>query len=54
MDKSLTVCKVERDTFCFTCIDVEKVTDGIVLRMEEYAQNIEEIAEIRMVEKDIH
>ena len=53
LDKLLTVSKVERDTFPFTGIDVEKVADRIVLSMEEYIQSIEEIAEIRKVKKDM-
>ena len=52
LDKSLTVSKFERDTFRFTGIDMEIFTNRIVLSMEEYAQSIEEITEIRKVKKD--
>ena len=52
LNKSLTVSKVERGQFWFTGIDVKKVSDGIILSMEDYAESIEEIAEIRKVKKD--
>ena len=49
---TLTVSKIERSKFRFTGIDVEKVSDGVVLSMEDYAQSIEEIKEIRRDKKD--
>ena len=52
LSSTLTVSKVERSTFRFTGIDVEKVSNGIVLSMEDYAQSIDEIKEIRRVKKD--
>ena len=52
LESSLTVSKVERDRFRFTGIDVQTVADGIVTSMEDYAQSIEEIKEIRRDKKD--
>ena len=52
LSSTLTVSKVERSTFRFTGIDVEKVSNGIVFSMEDYAQSIDEIKEIRRVKKD--
>ena len=52
LNSTLTVSKVERGSFRFTGIDVQKVHDGIVLSMDEYAKSFEEIKEIKRVKKD--
>ena len=52
LKNTLTISKVERDKFRFTGIDVQKVSGGIILSMEDYAESIEEIKEIRKVKKD--
>ena len=49
---TLTVSKVERDHYRFTGIDVKKSGDSIELSMEDYADSIEEIKEIRRDKKE--
>ena len=53
LGKTLTVSKVERSCFRFTGIDVKKTTNGIEISMEDYADSIEDIKEIRKVKKDV-
>ena len=48
--KELNVSKVEKNKYRFTGIDIEK-KDGIVIYMEDYAESIEEIKEIRKEKK---
>ena len=45
--KELNVSKVEKNKYRFTGIDIENKKDGIVMSMEDYAESIEEIKEIR-------
>ena len=45
--KVLNVSKVERDKFRFTGIDVEKYEDRIRISMEDYAESIQGVYEIR-------
>ena len=52
LTKTLTVSKVEKNSFRFTGIDVKKVSDGIEISMEDYSNSIEEVMEIRKVKKD--
>ena len=52
LNNTLTVSKIEHGSFRFTGIDVQKSPDGIVLSMDEYANSLEEIKEIRKVKKD--
>ena len=49
--KELNVSKVEKNKYRFTGIDIEKKKDGIVMSMEDYAESIEEIKEIRKEKK---
>ena len=49
---TLTVSKVERNSYRFTGIDVKKASSGIELSMDDYAASIEEIKEIRKVKKE--
>ena len=49
--KTLNVSKVEKDKFRFTGIDVERSAGRIKLSMEDYADSIEEIGEVRAGEK---
>ena len=45
--KILNVSKVERDKFRFTGIDVEKSGDRIRISIEDYAESIQGVDEIR-------
>ena len=45
--KNFTISKVESSEFRFTGIDIVKTEEGIEVSMEDYAQSIEEIKEIR-------
>ena len=45
--KHFTISRVESSTFRFTGIDIVKTKEGIEVSMEDYAQCIEEIKEIR-------
>ena len=45
--KNFTISRVESSTFRFTGIDIVKTKEGIEVSMEDYAQYIEEIKEIR-------
>ena len=49
--KELNVSKVEKNKYRFTGIDIEKKKDGIVMSMEDYAESIEDIKEIRKEKK---
>ena len=48
--RELTVSKIEEDCFRFTGLDIKKVDDGIEVSMEDYAESLEDIKEIRKVE----
>ena len=52
LKETLTVSKVEKGHYRFTGIDVKKVESGIELSMEDYANSIEEIKEIRKEKKE--
>ena len=49
LKKNFTISKVESSEFRFTGIDIFKTKEGIEVSMEDYAQSIEEIKEIRKV-----
>ena len=49
---NFTISKVESSAFRFTGIDLTKTEYGIEVSMEEYAQSIEEIKEIRKAKND--
>ena len=48
----LSVSKVERNKFCFTVVDIERNDEGITISMEDYANSLEFIKEIRAVQVD--
>ena len=48
--EALTVSKVERDRFRFTGWDVQKYEDGVLVSMEEYANSLKDIENIRRVD----
>ncbi|XP_064085415.1 uncharacterized protein LOC135200740 [Macrobrachium nipponense] len=50
--KNFTISKVESSEFRFTGIDIVKTREGIEVSMEDYAQSIEEIKEIRKIGND--
>ena len=49
--ESLTISKIEKDEYRFTGIDVKKTEAGVIISMEDYANSIEEIAEIGKAKK---
>ena len=50
VEKELTISKVEEDSFRYTGLDVNVVSDGIEISMEAYAKSLQNIVEIRQVE----
>ena len=52
LTKTLTVSKVEKKEFRFTGIDIKQTKEGIDISMEDYANSIQEIQEIRKEKKD--
>ena len=52
VQSALTVSKVEKDKFRFTGIDIQKTGNEIVMSMEDYANSIEEIKDIRKAKSD--
>ena len=48
----LKVSKVEKDRFRFTGIDIQKTRNEIVISMDDYANSIEEIIDIRKARPD--
>ena len=51
ISSNLTFSKVENDHFRFNGIDIKKTGQGIAIRTDDYAESIEEIAEIRKAKK---
>ena len=49
---ALTVSKIEKDGFRFTGIDIQKTEDQIIISMEDYANSIEKIQDIRKAKPD--
>ena len=52
LKKTLTVSKIERNEYRFTGIDVKKTNQKIEMSMEDYADSLEEIKDIRKSKKD--
>ena len=52
VQNALTVSKIEKDKFRFTGIDIQKIGKQIVISMEDYANSIEEIKDIRKAKSD--
>ena len=50
--ETLNISKIEEDRFRFTGIDVKKEGDTIVISMEDYADSIQELKEIRKGDKN--
>ena len=50
--KELTISKIKEDDFRYTGIDVLTVDDGIKLEIKDYINILEEVKEIRKVERD--
>ena len=48
--KELTISKVEEDNFRYTGLDVNVISDGIEISMEEYAKSLQNITDIRKVD----
>ena len=46
VEKELTISKVEEDNFRYTGLDVNVISDGIEISMEEYARSILNITDI--------
>ena len=49
--EKLTISKIEDKRFRFTGIDINKTDEGIEISMEDYADSIDEITDIRKAEK---
>ena len=45
--QELTVSKVEEDVFRYTGLDVNMISDGIEISMEDYSRSLKEITDIR-------
>ena len=52
LNKEMTVSKVERNSFRFTGVDIKRTEEGIEISMNDYADSLEEIVEIRDVKRD--
>ena len=52
LKKELSVSKLEKNKFRFTGVDIEKNERGITISMEEYAESLEMIKEIRAAPLD--
>ena len=52
LKKELLVSKLEKNKFWFTGVDIEKNEKGITISMEEYAESLEMIKEIRAAPLD--
>ena len=50
VEKELTVSKVEEDKFRYTGLDVNVISDGIEISMEEYAKSLQSLTDIRKVD----
>ena len=47
VEKELTISKVKEDSFRYTGLDVNVVSDGIEISMEGYAKSLQSLADIR-------
>ena len=52
IEEELIVSKVNRDSFRYIGIDVEAIEDGIEIKMEDYVDSLEDVKEIRKVDRD--
>merc|ERR1719228_2215901 len=52
LKKELSVSKVEKNKFRFTGVDIEKTEEGITISMDDYANSLEFITEIRTAKVD--
>merc|ERR1712240_539306 len=52
IEEKFTVSKVEEDNFRFTGLDVKTTNGKIEVSMEDYAESIQEIKEIRKAKRD--
>ena len=50
VEKELTISKVEEDSFRYTGLDVNVISDGIEISIEEYARSLQNIIDIRKVD----
>jgi hypothetical protein len=46
--KELQISKVERNKFRFTSIDIEKTSEGIKISMNDYANSLQDVTDIRL------
>ena len=49
VEKELTISKVEEDKYRYTGLNVNLISDGIEISMEEYAKSLQHLTEIRKV-----
>ena len=52
INRELTVSKVEKDRFRYTGIDVCATDNGIEIKIEDYMESLEEVKEIRRVDRE--
>jgi hypothetical protein len=52
LKKELKVSKVEKNCFRFTGVNIKKTEDGIEISMEDYANSMEKIENIRTAKAD--
>ena len=50
VEEELNVSEIEKDLFCFTSLDIKVVDDGIEVSMDDYADSLKDIKEIRKTE----
>ena len=48
----LTVSKIEEDNFCYTNLDISTIDDGIKIEMKDHVESLQDIGEIRRVNKN--
>ena len=46
VEKELTISKVEEDNFRYTGLNVNFISDGIEILMEEYAKSLQNLTDI--------
>ena len=50
VEKELTISKIEEDSFRYTRLDINVVSDGIEISMEAYAKSLQSLVDIRQVD----
>ena len=50
VEKELNVSKIKKVVFCFSGLDIKVVDDGIEVSMDDYADSLKDIKEIRKTE----